>query len=52
MKGHILQQGLLTQGTPASDEGPSSTESTEPAGYWAGRVPGVPVAHPADKPKK
>lgn len=40
------------QGTLAGDEGPSSTDSPEPAGYWAGRVPGVPVAHPADKHKK
>lgn len=44
-----LQEWRLMQGTMASDEGPSGTDLPEAGGYWAGRVPGVPVAHPADK---
>lgn len=37
----------LVQGTMANGDG----DKEEPAGYWAGRVPGMPMARPTDKTK-
>lgn len=40
------------QGDLANGDGTSGTDQAEPAGYWAGRVPGTPTTHPTDKTRK